>query len=105
MSSQSVTNLRHNGLIVTLTTGELRALIRQEVQAVLTTPIRNSNTASKPYLTVREAGELSRLGTSTIRLYIRKRQLRAQKVGRRVIISSGDLETFLARNPIEIRAN
>jgi len=41
------------------------------------------------------------LGASTIRLAIRKRQLRAQKVGRRVLVKRGDLEMFLEANPIE----
>ena len=41
------------------------------------------------------------LGASTIRLAIRKRQLRAQKVGRRVLVKRNDLESFLEANPIE----
>ncbi len=55
----------------------------------------------KPYLTIKEAADISRLGTSTIRLLIRKRELRAQRVGRRVIIKRTDLEKFLEANPIE----
>jgi hypothetical protein len=35
----------------------------------------------EPYRTIAEAGELARVSPSTIRLYVRKRQLRAQRVG------------------------
>ena len=56
----------------------------------------------KPYLTVNEAAKLSRLGSSTIRLYIRKRELKAHQVGSRVIIKRTDLEGFLEAHPIEI---
>ena len=55
-----------------------------------------------PYLTIKEAAELSRLGESTIRLYIRKRELKAHQVGSRVIIKRADLEQFLEAHPIEI---
>ena len=41
----------------------------------------------KANLTVRKPPPLPSLAPSTIRLYIRKRQLKAQKVGRRVIIA------------------
>lgn len=53
-----------------------------------------------PYLTVKEAAEVSRLGVSTIRLYIRKRKLVACKIGRRVIIKRSELERFLEANSI-----
>jgi len=43
------------------------------------------------------------LGASTIRLYIRRRQLRAQQVGRRVLVKRSDLEKFLETNPIEAK--
>ena len=55
----------------------------------------------KSFLTIKQAAETSGLGTSTIRLYIRKRKLRAQQVGRRVIIKRSDLENFLESQPIE----
>ena len=63
---------------------------------------KKSTDTFKPYLTIKEAADISRLGASTIRLLIRKRQLRAQQVGRRVIIKKADLEKFLEANPIEI---
>lgn len=56
------------------------------------------------FLTVKQAAETSALGASTIRLAIRRRQLRAQKVGRRVVIRRTDLETFLEANPIKVMA-
>lgn len=78
----------------------LRRIIREEIQKALSNG-QNSKEPKKPYLTVKEAAELSRLAPSTIRLYIRQRKLRALKQGRRVIISAGDLDKFLEANPIE----
>jgi len=56
----------------------------------------------KCYFTIEEAATFSLLGPSTIRLYICKRELKAHKVGRRVIIKRTDLEGFLESHPIEI---
>jgi excisionase family DNA binding protein len=56
----------------------------------------------KSFLTVKQAAENSGLGVSTIRLLIRKRQLGAQRVGRRVLIKRIDLERFLEGNPIRV---
>jgi excisionase family DNA binding protein len=95
-------------LLVTMTREDLRQLIRAEVQMAIGTGKGASlnpeaGGSQKPYLTVRETADFARLAPSTIRLYIRKRQLKAQKVGRRVIIARSDLEAFLSRNPIEVR--
>src|SRR5688572_28053705 len=57
--------------------------------------------SDKSFLTVKQAAGTSGLGASTIRLYIRKRKLKAQQVGRRVIINRTDLEKFLESMPIE----
>jgi excisionase family DNA binding protein len=38
---------------------------------------------------------MASLAPSTIRLYIRKGELKAHKVGRRVLIAKADLESFL----------
>ena len=93
---------------VTLTVGELREVVRQEINAVLCqrADFRETENAlspaqqlsTRPYLDVREAAELTRLAVSTIRLYIRKGELKGQKLGRRIIISRGELERFLAGN-------
>jgi excisionase family DNA binding protein len=56
--------------------------------------------ADKSFLTVKQAAETSGLGVSTIRLLIRRRQLGAQKVGRRVLIKRSELENFLESQPI-----
>ena len=53
------------------------------------------------FLTIRQAAEASRLGTSTFRLLIRRRELQAQKVGRRVLVKRNDLESFLESAPIQ----
>jgi excisionase family DNA binding protein len=60
--------------------------------------------ADKSFLTVKQAAETSGLGASTIRLLIRRRQLRAQRVGRRVLVKRSDLESFLEANPIRVLA-
>jgi|SRR5215813_1561917 len=91
---------------VTLTVGELREVVRQEINAVLRQhDFRDigksssvTNVAVKPYLNVREAAEFSRLAVSTVRLYIRKGILKSNKIGTRVIISRAELERFLANN-------
>jgi excisionase family DNA binding protein len=95
-------------MLVTMTAGQLRELIRAEVQLAIGTAKGASlnpelGGSQNPYLTVRETADFARLAPSTIRLYIRKRQLKAQKVGRRVIIARSDIEAFLSRNPIEMR--
>lgn len=101
-------NAPDSTLLVTMTREDLRVLIRAEVQMAISTAKRASLNADvagsqKPYLTVSEAAEFARLASSTIRLYIRKGQLKAQKVGRRVIIERGELESFLSRNPTGVR--
>jgi excisionase family DNA binding protein len=64
---------------------------------------RQGKSTDKAFLTVKQTAETSGLGSSTIRLLIRKRQLRAQKVGRRVLVKRSDLERFLEANPIEVK--
>jgi len=82
-----------------------RTLIREEIRAAMG---QNGNTgpkhpeATKPYFTVRQAAKFSCLGESTIRLAIRRRELKAHQVGSRVIIKRTDLERFLEAHPIEI---
>ncbi len=83
----------------------IRGAVRVEIRAALT---ENGHGSQKPtetpkcYLTIKEAADVSRLGPSTIRLFIRKRELKAHQVGSRVIIKRIDLEKFLESNPIEI---
>ncbi len=86
----------------------LRNIIREEIQEAIgqnghkTGPQKDP---PKPYLTIKEAADSSRLGTSTIRLYIRKRELRACQIGSRIIIKRTDLERFLEGHPLEILAD
>ncbi len=98
-------------LAVSLTVGQLRVLVREEVEKAVG---RNGHgrvgagrpsEASRPYLTVKEAADMARLGFSTIRLYISKRELKAHQVGSRVIIKRTDLERFLESRPIEVIDN
>ena len=87
---------------VTLTVGQLRAIIREEVHGALCSggvqlaaETHSAPSTAKPFLTVREAAEMSRLAPSTVRLYIRKGHLNIRKIGRRVIIARAELERFL----------
>lgn len=77
----------------------IRQAVREEVQQVVVNGA-GKHEPGKPYLTIKEAAEVSRLAPSTIRLAIRKRELRSLKVGSRVIIKREDLENFLEANPI-----
>jgi excisionase family DNA binding protein len=90
---------------VMLSVGEFRDLLQQEIHAAFSkhsgfggsengaSPVQGS--ATQPYLTVKEAADLTRLAASTIRLYIRKGELKAQKVGRRIILSRAEIEKLL----------
>jgi excisionase family DNA binding protein len=83
----------------------IRKAVREELQAVIEQngkrggfrmdPATENTPELKPYLTIKEAADLVRLAPPTIRLYIRKRGLRAHKVGRRVIIKREELIAFL----------
>src|SRR5262244_2614358 len=75
----------------------------REAMGVSEREMRQGMSTDKSFLTVKQAAETSGLGSSTIRLLIRKRQLRAQKVGRRVLVKTTDLEKFLESDPIEIK--
>lgn len=86
----------------------MREAVREEIQPVIGKPVSPRGTSLalppepvRPYLSIREAAQLSRLATSTIRLLIRKRKLTALKIGRRVIIKMADLEEFLEAVPME----
>ena len=84
---------------------ELEEIVKKAVREAMG---QNGHGIEKPtetpkyYLTIKEAADISRLGPSTIRLFIRKRELKAHQVGRRVIIKRIDLEGFLESHPIEI---
>jgi len=82
----------------------IKPIIKEAVQEALGKGWINGDRAnnSKAFLTVKQAAEISGLGASTIRLAIRRRQLRAQKVGRRVLVKRNDLESYLEENPIEV---
>ena len=86
-----------------LTVGQLKGLVREVVERALCQNGYGENPQSeapKPYLTIQEGADLARLAPSTIRLYIRKRKLKAIQVGSRVIIKRTDLERFLEADPL-----
>jgi excisionase family DNA binding protein len=84
----------------------LAAIIKPIVQEAVREALNSNSCAAIPsvvnksFLTIKQAAETSGLGASTIRLAIRRRQLRAQRVGRRVLVKRSDLETFLQADPI-----
>ena len=82
----------------------IRQAVREEIRAAMGNGGRTVGTGEpvNPYLTIKEAASYSRLGQSTIRLAIRKRQLKAHQVGSRVIIKGADLESYLEGHPIEV---
>lgn len=83
-------------------------IVEEAVRRALNTnshPAPPEASAAKAFLTIKQAAGISGLGSSTIRLYIRKRQLAAQKVGRRILIKTSDLEAFLESNPIRVMPN
>ena len=91
----------HGATLETALESLLRRIVREEMATAIGTRNHKASEATgKPYLTVKEAAAASGLGASTIRLYIRKRQLRAQQVGRRVLIKRSDLNLFLESQPI-----
>ena len=47
------------------------------------------------YLSLREAAEIARVSTSTVRWWIRTAGLRAFKPGRRVLLAESDLHAFI----------
>jgi excisionase family DNA binding protein len=83
----------------------VKPIVEEAILQALNTNSRDvqlGESADKAFLTIKQAALYSGLGSSTIRLYIRKRQLRALRVGRRVLINRTDLEAFLESNPIPI---
>src|SRR5439155_24927807 len=81
----------------------IKPIIKEAVREAMNLNSRGAaqSATDKSFLTIKQAAEASGLGATTIRLAIRKRQLRAQKVGRRVLVKRNDLESFLEANPIE----
>jgi excisionase family DNA binding protein len=92
-----------NSTLETAIESLLRRIVREEIHQVFSNGYKSKET-KKPYLTIKEAAEVSRLAPSTIRLAIRKRELRSLKAGSRVIIKREDLESYLEANPLEAKA-
>lgn len=83
----------------------IKPIVKEAVREALTPNLSAAKATGteKPFLTIKQAAEASGLGVSTIRLYVRRRQLRAQQVGRRVLVKRSDLDQFLESNPIEVK--
>lgn len=83
---------------------DIRQIVREEVRAALNTgnALNDSPGSVSPYLTIKQAAEVSSLAPSTIRLLIRKGQLKAHHIGRRVVIKRANLEEYLESHPTKI---
>ena len=99
------TNINTNSVINDALLSAIRQAVREEIQSFTAIVRRRSSTSHKIFLTVPEAAKTSRLAPSTIRLYIRKGDLKAFKVGRRVIVPRNELEEFLSLNPMGVIAH
>ena len=58
-------------------------------------PHARLSSLDSPYLSVKEAAALTRLSPSNVRLLIRRGKLRAQHVGRRIIIKREDAQGII----------
>ena len=84
----------------------IRQAVREEIQTALKqngTRCKIVTEPAKSYFKIAEAAKFSCLADSTIRFYMRKGQLKALKVGSRVIIKREDLDTFLEAHRKEIQ--
>ena|SRR5215468_9590916 len=78
----------------------IKPIVIEAVREAFRTQLSTSTVASnKTFLTVKQCAEVSGLGISTIRLYLRRRKIPAQKIGRRILIKRSDLDRFLESNP------
>jgi excisionase family DNA binding protein len=95
MKEASSSPVADSNLVVTLTLGQLREIMRQEIQAAMHYSMTERESV-KPYLSVEEAAALTPLAKSTIRLYIRKGMLKIQRVGRKIVIPRLELDRLIA---------
>jgi excisionase family DNA binding protein len=103
MSERKVTPMNDfNTFLAEALAAIIKPIVKEAVEAMAPNHIGFTQKVSSAtsFLTIKQAAETSGLGRSTIRLYICKRELRAQ-VGRRVLVKGTDLETFLESHPIE----
>ena len=94
-------NERRTNIIWDAMLEDIRRIVREEIRAApwRGNAVNESPSATSPYLTIKQAAEASSLAPSTVRLLIRKGQLIAHRVGRRVLIKRCDLEQFLENHP------
>lgn len=86
---------------VTLTVGDWKEIVRSVlVEQNNARPMAEALAEPKTqhHFSVREAAEYLRVGVSTIRLYIKKGRLKAQRLGRRIILTRAELDKCLAVN-------
>jgi excisionase family DNA binding protein len=105
MKEASLFRMADSNPLVMLTQGQLREMIRQELEAAMTSNCSRAETnattqnrlCDKPYLTVKEAAELSGFGVSTIRLYVSEGRLKPCQIkSRKTVIARTELDRFLS---------
>lgn len=74
---------------------ELAEIIHTEIQSALSE--LGGMAAQEPYLDVTAAARAAHCHPQTIRLYVKKGQLPAKRIGKRVLISRIDLDNFLSQ--------
>jgi len=92
-----------NSSLSEVLTDIIKPIVEEAVRQALNTnsrEVRPGAFADKAFVNIKQAAYISGLGSSTIRLYIRNRQIPALKVGSRVLIKRTDLEAFLESNRI-----
>ena len=85
--------------IVMINVEQFREVIRQEILSVINiknqTATDTDSLGDRPYLTISEAAKLTTLAASTIRLHVRRGRLKAERVGKRRMVSRAELDRFL----------
>lgn len=86
--------------IITITTDELRQLIREEVASALQTAATATTAGNDDVLTLAEARDMLRVSDSTMRRMIRQREIPSFSVHSRIYLRRSDVEVWV-RGQIE----
>jgi hypothetical protein len=108
MNNSGTLSLGDSTPIVMLIVEQLRQVIRQEFQNAMTRYVpagseykctTESDLGSPQYLTLKEAAKVARLAESTLRLCVSRDLLSPLRMGRKLIITRGELDRFLNSKP------
>ena len=103
MKEAGLLSVTNSTLFVTLTVEQVREVFRQEILSVMNTKNGSQSetatpidaVADRPYLTIPEAAKIATVAASTIWLYVRRGNLKAERVGKRRMIARAELDRFL----------